>query len=158
MSKTKIFVASDPKSPYTNLHPFYQQLVENEDVLLIYPTEINEIPKDFGGVVEHELDRKDMLKILESDIVLFDYDTKPPMAWLVYGNVSPVSCTIVISRSQTDIDPLISRKIRATLKAEDVYGFITYLLASKTQSSSEDKLDPSPEEESDPNQSSDQMP
>lgn len=158
MSKTKIFVASDPKSPYTNLHPFYQTLIENEEVALLYPTEIGELPKDFNGVIEHELDKRDMLKILESDILLFDYDTKPPLAWLVYGNISPVSHTIVISRSQTDLDPSICRKVRATLRSEDVYGFICYLLSSRTQSSSEDKSGPSPEGESCPNQNQDQQP
>ncbi len=143
MTKTKIFIASNPKSPYTNLHPFYQELSGMEGAILIHPTEVNELPKDFVGVVEHEVARRDMLKILESDLLLFDYDTTPPLAWLIYGNVSPMSQTLVISRSQTDIDPMIGRNIRAVIKADDVLGFISYLLASKTQSSSEDKSDPS---------------
>ena len=147
MSKTKIFIASNPKSPYTNLHPFYQELVEADDMVLLHPTDISELPKDFAGVVEHELAKRDMLKILESDLVIFDYDVNPPIAWLIYGNVSPMSQTIVISRSQTDIDPTIGRNIRAVIKAEDVSGFISYLLASKTRSSSEDKSSPSPSEE-----------
>jgi tRNA threonylcarbamoyladenosine modification (KEOPS) complex Pcc1 subunit len=148
MTKTKIFVASDPKSPYTNLHPFYQGLVESTDITLYHPTELSELTKDFTGVVEHEIAKRDMLKILESDLVLFDYDVNPPIAWLIYGNVSPVSQTIVISRSQTNIDPMIGRNIRAVIKAEDVTGFIAFLLASKRNlSSSEDKLDPSPSEE-----------
>ncbi len=148
---TKIFIASNPKSPYTNLHPFYQQLVEAEDITVLHPTDVSELPKDFSGVVEHEIGKRDMLKILESDILLYDYDVNPPIAWLIYGNVSPMSQTIVISRSQTDIDPMIGRNVRAVIKAEDVSGFISYLLASKTQSSSEDKSNPSPSEESNPN-------
>lgn len=147
MTKKKIFIASNPKSPYTNLHPFYQELAGMEGVVLLHPTEVSELPKDFVGVVEHEVARRDMLKILESDLLLFDYDTNPPLAWLIYGNVSPMSQTLVISRSQTDIDPMIGRNIRAVIKADDVLGFISYLLASKTQSSSEDKSDPSPSEE-----------
>ncbi len=147
----KIFLASSPKSSHNNLHAFYLKLSHDTRVTLVHPTKIEEIPEEFTGVLEHELARIDMLKILESDLVIFDYDARPPIEWLIYGNVSPLSDTIVISRAQTDIEPSIARKVRATLRAEDVYGFIVYLLDSKTQCSSSDKSDPSPAEESGPN-------
>lgn len=113
----------------------------------MHPTTIDDLPRDFDGVVEHEIAKQDMLKIISSNLVIFDYDVRPPIEWLIYGNVNPESDTIVVSRAQTEIDPSHGRKVRAVLKSEDVYGFIAYLLNLKSQETSSDKSDPSPSEE-----------
>jgi hypothetical protein len=147
----KIFLASSPKSSHNNLHDFYLKLSQNPGVEILHPTGMDELPKDFGGVIEHEIAKLDMLKILSADLVIFDYDARPPIEWLIYGNVNPQSETIVVSRAQTDIDPNIGRKVRAVLKAQDVYEFICYLLSLKFPEISSDKSDPSLSEESSPN-------
>lgn len=146
----KIFIASSPKSSHNNLHDFYLNLSQDARVELVHPTSVEDIPKDFTGVMEHEVAKQDMLKILRSDLIIYDYDARPPVEWLIYGNVSPESETIVVSRAQTEIDPNIGRKVRAVLRSTDVYGFIDYLLNLKSQESSSGRSDPSHVEESDP--------
>jgi hypothetical protein len=143
----KIFLASSPKSSHNNLHDFYYKLSQNSSLEILHPTALDELPKDFAGVIEHELAKYDMLKIMSADLVIYDYDARPPIEWLIYGNVNPDSETIVVSRAQVDIDPAHGGKVRAVLKSGDVYAFILYLLNLRSQESSSDKSDPSHAEE-----------
>lgn len=139
----KIFLASNPSHQHNNLHGFYDKLSHDSRIELIHPLKESDIEEDFVGVIEHEIGRRNMLNIFKSDVLIFDYDTKPPVEWLAYSNTGSRE-VIVVSRAQVTLNPFISRNVRAVIKSEDTYSFINYLYSesssdSKSQETSSDK-------------------
>jgi hypothetical protein len=145
--KTKIFLASSPNHPNNNLFDFYSNLRSNEDIDLLHPTSIDDVDEnDLKNikVLEYEFARSDKLKILESTIVIIDWDSEIKNAYLYWSCINPNSKTIVVSKTFPDIDLFVSERVIAVVKPELLLTMLySYLETLKIQEeASQDKQDP----------------
>lgn len=145
--KTKIFLASSPIHPNNNLLEFYSNLRSNEDIDLLHPTSTDDIEetdlKDIK-VLEYEFARVDKLKILESTVVIIDWDSEIRNAYLYWSCINPNSKVIVVSKTFPDIDLFVSERVLAVVKPEillsTLYSYLKIL--ENPKEASQDTQDP----------------
>ena len=131
---TKIFIASSPEKINNNLKDFYNVLIEDKDIEVIHPTSIEDIEDEKLKnikVLDYEISRSDRLKILESDIIILDWDSEIRSAYLYWSCVNPKTKVVVVSRIFPNIDSFASENIIATVKPEFVVNFIYSFLHSQ---------------------------
>jgi len=145
--KTKIFLASSPTHPNNNLFGFYSNLRSNDDIDLLHPTSIDDMEKadlEDIKIIEYEFARMDKLKILESTVVIIDWDSEIRNAYLYWSCINPNSKTIIVSKTFPDIDLFVSEKVIAIVKPEILLPTLySYLETLETpEEASQDKQDP----------------
>lgn len=132
----KIFIASSPEKPNNNLSKFYNELIDDKSVNILHPTsidDINDIEPNGINVVEYELARQDKIKILESDVVILDWDAMVRSAYLYWSCINPNTKIIVVSRIFPNIDPFAAEKVIAIVKPDFILDFVYSYLRSQTQ-------------------------
>lgn len=144
--KTKIFLASSPYHPNNNLFEFYSKLRSDENIELIHPASV----KDFSDedlkeilITDYELANRDRLEILESSIVIIDWDSDVRNAYLYWSCINPNSKTIIVSRLFPSIDTFCSEKVLAIVKPEILLATLySYLSSMNPEAVVQDKEDP----------------
>lgn len=133
-----IFLASNPDHPNHNLATFYSKLTAINGTNILHPTTPDEVE---DKNVPEALAQSDRLKVLQSDIMIWDNDSQPGIHFIIWASVKPDMKVIVVSRSLPILDPYFGERVIAVLKPTYLLNFLSLFL---------DKSDPAPSEESCP--------
>lgn len=116
--KTKIFLAGTPYNPNNNLSEFYSKLISDESIDLLHISDEDDLDETArkAPVLEYELARMDRLKILESEVVIIDWDSGIRNAYLYWACVHPNSKIIIVSKTSVNVDIFAAEKVVAVVK------------------------------------------
>lgn len=141
----KIFLASNPDHPNHNLATFYSKLTAMNGVNILHPT----TPDEVEGNIPESLAQSDRLKVLQSELLIYDNDSNPGIHYIIWASVKPDMRVVVISKSLPILDPYFGERVIAVLKPIYLLDFLGLFL---------DKSGPTHVEESGPTHDEDPEP
>lgn len=111
--KKNVFIASSNDK-------FYElclNLMSEDKYNISIPTDVHELREDENRLITcHDINKKDRFKIINSELVILDFDSEIKKAYLYWSCVNPNSEIIIVSDFSVLLDETCSDRVFAIIK------------------------------------------